>query len=154
MKMRLKYPACLLPNLWTLHNDWRNMGVSLNMPAAPVQLDANMGWVNAVQEMLLYVSPKLVKLLPALPAKWRRGKAENWRFCTGRVTMEWDLDSGRFAAELFAERETSIVLRLPEQFPSCTFSGEGQYRLENMDGKSRYKVNMSKGAALSVRNGV
>ncbi|MBW7459839.1 glycoside hydrolase family 95 protein, partial [Paenibacillus sepulcri] len=38
--------SSLLPNLFTLHNDWRGMGVSLQMPAAPVQLDANMGWVN------------------------------------------------------------------------------------------------------------
>ena len=28
------------------------MGICMDMPAAPIQLDANMGWVNAVQEML------------------------------------------------------------------------------------------------------
>lgn len=42
--------ASLLPNLFTLHDDWRGMGLSMNMATAPVQLDANLGWVNAIQE--------------------------------------------------------------------------------------------------------
>lgn len=106
--------ASLLPNLFTLHNDWRGMGVSMNMPAAPVQLDANLGLVNAVQEMLLQVSPGLVKLLPALPERWKRGKLADWRFHTGRVSMEWDREAGWLRAEFTADRDTQVVVRLPD----------------------------------------
>jgi alpha-L-fucosidase 2 len=49
--------SSLLPNFFTLHNDWRGMSVSMNMPTVPVHLDASLGWVNAVQEMLVQVSP-------------------------------------------------------------------------------------------------
>lgn len=106
--------ASLLPNLFTLHNDWRGMGVSMNMPTAPVQMDANMGVINAVQEMLLQASPGVLKLLPALPDRWRRGRLADWRFHTGRVTLEWDLDAGSFHAEITADRDTEILVLLPD----------------------------------------
>ncbi|MCR2807704.1 glycoside hydrolase family 95 protein [Paenibacillus sp. SCIV0701] len=106
--------SSLLPNLFTLHNDWRGMGVSMAMAAAPVQLDASMGWVNAVQEMLLQVSPGLVKLLPALPERWSRGSLSGWRFHTGELSMEWDREQGRFRAVLLAKRATELVVKVPE----------------------------------------
>ncbi len=106
--------ASLLPNLFTLHNDWRGMGVSMNMPTAPVQMDANMGVINAVQEMLLQASPGMLKLLPALPERWRRGRLRDWRFHTGRVTLEWDLDAESFHAEVTADRDTELVVLLPD----------------------------------------
>ncbi|MDR6884024.1 glycosyl hydrolase family 95 catalytic domain-containing protein [Bacillus sp. 3255] len=115
--------ACLLPNLFTLHNDWRGMGVSMDMTAAPVQLDANLGWVNAVQEMLLQVSPGFVKLLPALPGRFKRGRLSRWRFHTGQVAMEWDTESGMFRAELTAERETAVIVKLPAWVRSCVIAG-------------------------------
>lgn len=105
--------SSLLPNLFTLHNDWRGMGVSMNMPTAPVQLDANMGWVNAVQEMLLQVAPGMILLLPALPSRWPRGRLSDWRFHEGRLSMEWDRASLRFRAELQAERDAVLVVGMP-----------------------------------------
>lgn len=117
--------ASLLPNLFTLHNDWRGMGVSMNMPAAPVQLDANMGVVNAVQEMLLQASPGMVKLLPALPDRWRRGRLQDWRFHTGRVSMEWDLDTGKFHAEVTADRDTEVLALLPDWAASAGIELDG-----------------------------
>ncbi len=118
--------ASLLPNLFTLHNDWRGMGVSMNMPTAPVQMDANMGVINAVQEMLLQASPGMLKLLPALPDRWRRGKLADWRFHTGRVTLEWDLDAGKFHAEVTADRDTELLVLLPEWAISAGIQLEGQ----------------------------
>ena len=56
------------------------MDISLEMESgAPVQLDALMGYVNAVQEMILYSSEKLVKLLPALPDNMSKGKIDVYK---------------------------------------------------------------------------
>lgn len=122
--------SCLLGNFFTVHNDWRGMGVTLTDKKAPVQLDANLGWVSAVQELLLYVSPKLVKLLPALPAAWKSGSAKGLRFCAGTVSMQWDAQRGRFEAELHAEREAALRLKPPVSFGGC------RWRLTHADGTS------------------
>ncbi|WP_199613997.1 glycosyl hydrolase family 95 catalytic domain-containing protein [Paenibacillus alkalitolerans] len=142
--------SCLLPNLFTLHNDWRNMGVCMNMPAAPIQLDANMGWVNAVQEMLLYVSPKLIKLLPALPSKWRRGSFADWRFHTGSLSLQWDLDSSRLAADIYADRETELTVQLPEYVHRYSISGD--FEVKECTQQGAYRVKMNKGSILAVRS--
>jgi alpha-L-fucosidase 2 len=136
--------SSLLPNLFTLHNDWRGMGVSMNMPTAPVQLDANMGWVNAVQEQLLQVSWDLVKLLPALPSRWKKGRLAGWRFHTGKVSIEWDREAGSFRAELTADRDTDVTVQLPEWAGDCAVGGE-EVRPSEL-GDSYYTVRMKKGA--------
>ncbi|WP_235941211.1 glycosyl hydrolase family 95 catalytic domain-containing protein [Paenibacillus puerhi] len=141
--------SCLLPNFFTLHNDWRGMGISMKMPTAPVQLDANLGWVNAVQEMLLQVSPGLVKLLPARPERWRRGRFGDWRFHTGRVSVEWNLDDGSWRAEFIAESDTELTVRLPEEgrTPGITAIKEAK-ALPSELGASYYCVVMKSGSAL------
>lgn len=118
--------SCLLNNFFTVHNDWRQMGVCMNMPEAPVQLDAALGWTNAVQEMLLYASPGKVKLLPALPNRWRQGQFEGLRFCTGSVDCRWDWDAGCFEAVITAERDTQVTVSLPEQFRDLVWSGAAE----------------------------
>lgn len=139
--------ASLLPNFFTLHNDWRGMGVSMNMTAAPVQLDANMGWVNAVQEMLVQVSPGIVKLLPALPGRLKRGRLSGWRFHTGTISIEWDTESGSFRAELTAERETDTVVKLPDWVRSCSCSCaiNGEHVERSPLGEQYYSVRMKPG---------
>lgn len=135
--------SSLLPNLFTLHNDWRGMGLSMNMPTAPVQLDANLGWVNAVQEMLLQVSPGIVKLLPALPGRLKRGRLSHWRFHTGQISLTWDTESGLFRAELTADRETDTLVKLPDWVRSCTVTGENIQR--SPLGDLYYSVKMKRG---------
>ena len=90
------------------------MGICLTLDAAPVQLDANMGWVNAVQEMLLQVSPQRIKLLPALPARMLRGELHNWRIPGGALSLAWDRKSGTFQAEIAATRRISSKVQLPD----------------------------------------
>lgn len=46
--------AMLMGNLFTTHNDWRSMGIGMDLTWAPFQIDANMGWTAAVQEMLAF----------------------------------------------------------------------------------------------------
>lgn len=115
--------SCLLSNLFTLHNDWRGMGISMNKEQAPVQLDAILGVTNAVQEMLLFVSPRLVKLMPAVPRRWEKGKAEGFRFCTGSVSFVWDRGTRRFEARIQADRPTDIRLILPQEFAPYEIHG-------------------------------
>ncbi|WP_246188186.1 glycosyl hydrolase family 95 catalytic domain-containing protein [Paenibacillus tengchongensis] len=142
--------SCLLNNFLTLHNDWRNMGVCMNMEEAPIQLDANMGWVNAVQEMLLYVSPRMVKLLPALPDRWQSGKVQGLRFCTGTVSFSWNKAEGCFAAELAAERDTAVVLKLPPGYEHAELSGQEVQYTPSALGSGCFEVIMKSGGRLVV----
>jgi len=142
--------SCLLNNFLTLHNDWRDMGVCLNMEEAPIQLDANMGWVNAVQEMLLYVSPTMVKLLPALPDRWSSGKVTDLRFCTGKVSFEWNRADGTFRAKLTAERNTKITLKLPAIFEHYTLSGHNVSFMPSTLGEGFYDISMGESGQLVI----
>lgn len=136
--------SSLMPNLFTLHNDWRGMGVSMQMPTAPVQLDANMGWVNAVQEQLLQVSAELIKLLPALPGRWKRGKLADWRFHTGKVALDWNRETGSFKAVLTADRDTDTIVKLPDWAGACTITGG--YVQTSPLGPTYFMVRMKSGA--------
>lgn len=108
--------VCLLDNFFTLHNDYRGMGITVghmgNETFAPVQLDALMGSVNAVQEMLVFVSAKTIKLLPACPADFSRGSAR-LHFFDGTIHMQWDVEKQFCKAEFTAIRDTSFVVELP-----------------------------------------
>ncbi|MFD1953051.1 glycoside hydrolase N-terminal domain-containing protein [Paenibacillus thailandensis] len=142
--------SCLLNNFMTLHNDWRNMGICMNMAEAPIQLDANMGWVNAVQEMLLYVSPKMVKLLPALPDRWTSGKVSDLRFCAGKAAISWNKATGKFEAELAADRDASFVLKLPADLKHYRLSGQEASFKPSTLGSGCYEVVMNKKGRLFV----
>ena len=142
--------SCLLTNFMTLHNDWRNMGVCLDMPEAPIQLDANMGWVNAVQEMLLYVSPSMIKLLPALPDQWEKGSAVDLMICTGRVQLLWNKQAGKFSAKITADRDTNLVVILPDWFLSYSMEGDAaQVKASGLVTHS-YEVTMKPGQTLWI----
>ncbi|MBQ2664301.1 MAG: hypothetical protein IJG16_09155, partial [Clostridia bacterium] len=116
--------TCMQPNLLTLHNDWRRMDISLEMESdAPIQLDALMGYVNAVQEMILYSSEKLIKLLPALPDNMTRGKIKDWRFVGGSIGMEWDIENSKLTAQLTADRDITLDIKLPKEFNNLKITG-------------------------------
>lgn len=108
--------SSVINNFYTLHNDWRQMGIGLAMDWAPVQLDANMGWTAAVQEMLLYSEPGLLKILPALPSKWRRGRVQGLSACGGiEVDIGWDGEQGRLEVKLASSTaDQRVLVKLPE----------------------------------------
>lgn len=134
--------SCLLNNLYTVHNDWRNMGMTMEIDYAPVQMDANLGIVNAIQEMLIYVSPTMIKLLPALPDQWKTGKVNTFHFCTGTISFRWDLQMGTFSTEIKANRETNILLYLPSYFSG--YNWQGNYEELQADlGKKYYQIKMA-----------
>lgn len=82
--------TCLINNLFTLHNDWRQMGICFPHKIAPFQIDANMGWVQAVHEMLLFSGEGVIELLPALPRRWKNGEIKGLLAKGGyQVDIRW-----------------------------------------------------------------
>ena len=110
--------VCLLENFFTLCCDYREMGVNgMNIDpdteaGSPIQFDALISHANALQEMLLLVTKKKVRLLPACPDKLGIGSA-TLRFATGKVTMSWNLPQKECHGEIIAERDTDTRLLLP-----------------------------------------
>lgn len=106
--------SALMNNLFTVHNDWRSMGIGLDMNVAPFQIDANMGWTAAIQEMLLFSKPGFIKLLPALPRKWRNGRFTGFLTKSGtEISSTWDMDRGRIRIELQAKWDIKVRIKVP-----------------------------------------
>ena len=115
---------CTGPNLFTYHNDWRNMGVTLkymHAGKAPFQIDANMGFTAGVYEMLLFSSPSgKLEILPALPSDWKVGEISGLYTQIGaHVSIKWDDSSA--TAHIFAERECDFeISSIPYPQISCS----------------------------------
>ncbi len=103
--------ASTLPNFFTLHNDWRDMGLCVDLPHAPFQIDANMGWTAAVQEMLLVSRPDRLEILPALPARWPQGHVCGLR-ARGAITVDiaWQAGGNWIEVTLCADAARAITL--------------------------------------------
>lgn len=135
--------SCLLRNFFTLHNDWRGMGLTLGRGSqAPVQLDAAMGVVGAIQEMLLFVSKDCIKLLPALPDRLNAGEIKGIRFATGSLDMRWNKKLGEFEAVLRADRDTKIQIIMP------AFAAA-----DNCSVKSGDIIEIAAGESICIKNG-
>lgn len=113
--------SCLLNNFFTIHNDWRNMGITVDLPWAPFQIDANMGWTAAVQEMLLISRPGLIKLLPALPRRWVSGSFRGMQTrCQVTVDLAWD--QSEIQAVFTCPTAREIVVQMPKAVERVTVS--------------------------------
>ncbi|TXK83805.1 glycosyl hydrolase family 95 catalytic domain-containing protein [Paenibacillus sp. N3.4] len=108
--------SCVMNNLITLHNDWRSMGIGVDMDWAPVQIDANMGWTSAIQEMLLFSIPGELYILPALPTRWKKGTAGPLLARGGvECTLDWDESEERLDISLRSTKGSQLIdLILPE----------------------------------------
>lgn len=109
--------GCLGDNLFTTHNDYRHMGASMDLGGAfaPVQLDANMGAVNAIQEMLLRHSGGRLFVLPAVDfSRIEAGFVENMRFIGGEADISWE--GGKLEFTLRARRGLKLSVVLPEKY--------------------------------------
>lgn len=111
--------CCLGQNLFTYHNDWRGMGVTMTHiygQSAPFQMDANFGISAAITEMLCSSDPNILRILPALPSVWTSGDFHDVLTRTGtRVSANWDMDKNEVELSLSAERSTSFDLKFPGQ---------------------------------------
>lgn len=106
--------ACLYDNFFTVHNDWRDNHLTLQMQEPPVQLDALMGVVNALQQMLVDDDGKAVHLFGAVPKRLRRGRASGLACRFGTFSLSWDADAGDWCATLSATRNGAVVVDCPQ----------------------------------------
>ncbi len=110
--------SCTGTNLFTYINDWRDMGVSMQMIwgiKPPMQLDAALGYAGAVTEMLLFSTPELVRILPALPDKWKSGSFNHFRTRNGLdISVSWSRTDEIIEIDFTADRDSDFTLKLPE----------------------------------------
>ena len=95
--------SCVKNNLYTTHNDWRGMGIGVEMEWAPFQIDANMGLSATIHQMMMNSRSGHISILPALPSRWRKGSITGL-LARGRITVSiwWDLDgTGKIEGALF-----------------------------------------------------
>ena len=119
--------SCVTNSFFTLHNDWREMGLSLTIPDGSVrQLDANMGLVSALQEMLFFAGRNGIKLLPACPSRFVRGAVRDFCGCGLRVSFSWDQQERRVRGVLIARRDALLTLTPPPFAPWLSL-GEGPW---------------------------
>jgi alpha-L-fucosidase 2 len=100
-------------NLFTVHNDLRDMGVTMSVRKglkSAVQTEANNGITSAVYEMLAFSDTGVLRLFPALPSSWKRGSLRGLRLRGGgALDLRWDFEKGSWRAELTGpSREISL----------------------------------------------
>ncbi len=119
--------SCTLSNFFTLHNDWRHMGVSMcvNNMAAPVQLDALMGITHAIQEMLVQYRRGKLSILPASTDRLPNITARNLRFPGGQVSLTWR--DGRLSYKIRTERDMAVHIQTPFGVCVKTLKAEQTY---------------------------
>lgn len=142
------------PNLFTYHNDWRKMGLSMagfSESAPPFQIDANLGMTAAVLEMLVFSKPGLLKLHPALPGKWKAGRMTGIA-CRGGVTvgMEWNTAEKSFTATILSRSDQKVLLRLPPWAENITFEPASIASPSATYGPGYWDVTLRVGVALQL----
>jgi len=115
------------PNLFTYHNDWRDMGLSLWGKNPPFQIDANFGMTAAIIEMLIFSKPGIIKLLPAIPDKWSCGRVKGIA-CRGGIVadVEWDFQKRFIKARFRSKNDQTIQVKLPVKVKQLEISSLGQ----------------------------
>ena len=120
--------SVVMNSLMTTHNDWRNMGITLEWEGeAFVQLDADFGMVNALQEMVFCYQKDALSILPALPERLTHGSVRGLVFPAGTVNMAWT-EEGTVTVTVTACRDvdTSVLLGGTERCRVSLAAGESE----------------------------
>lgn len=140
---------CTGQNLFTYHNDWRNMGVTLKYMVAkqaPFQIDANMGFTSAVYEMLLYSNTEMIKILPALPKEFNKGSVKGL-ITRGGYSVDIDWLDCNVEACITARADSEITIGVADgEVISCG----GNYTSSSF-GKGYVKLKLSKNAPCRIK---
>ncbi len=108
--------SCVGTNLFTYHNDWRHMGLTLYWDFIDkiFQIDANFGLVAGVLEMLVFSRENEISILPALPKKWKKGCIRGVATRAGAVvSVDWDVEREHLTTELTACTDATISIQVP-----------------------------------------
>lgn len=120
---------CMNDNLFTFHNDNRNMGATLTYLYAkrrPFQIDANMGFTSAIYEMLVYTNNDEVKVFPALPTCIKQGSCKGLKVMGDhKIDLEWKDNSCKVI--IYPGKTKDIKLKV------CGYSNE--YQLIHIEDK-------------------
>ncbi len=114
--------SCTGINLFTYHNDWRHMGLTVfwNFKDRIFQIDANFGLTAAVLEMLVYSNREVIGILPALPAKWTKGSVAGVLTRSGaEVDVAWNMAESSVELAFRARRSGRFTLRFPAAVTEC-----------------------------------
>lgn len=118
--------STLRVNLLTDHNDLRDMGITMSIrkgAAGAMQIDAAIGATAAAIEMLgsllppppgMPNRPSQLRLLPALPSRWTRGRLKGLRLRGGhRLDLSWDTVANEWEAHLLVGGDAEVILTHP-----------------------------------------
>ncbi len=101
-------------------NDWRAQGLSCYWGQGvlpPFQMEAGVGFVSAVCEMLVGSHPGYLRLLPALPDAWPHGSVRGITTrCGVTVALSWAENGRALQATLHSHVAQQLTLRLPDHF--------------------------------------
>ena len=132
--------TCVGKNLFTYHNDYRGMGVTLDVilgKRAPYQIDASMGLTSAIIEMMMSSTSDALRIAPAIPKRWIRGKIATMSArCGCDCAVSWDYQSATLEAVLTARDSRDIMVVLPDGY---TYQGKQQFPLSMEKGK-QYQI--------------
>src|SRR4028118_2020301 len=121
--LELVLRGCTTPNLLSWGNDWRAQGLSCYWGQGalpPFQIEAGMGFVSAVCEMLVGSRPGFLRLLPALPRAWPHGSVRGITTrCGVTVDLSWSQDGHVLQATLHYRVAQNVTLHLPDHFNSA-----------------------------------
>ncbi|MDO5479211.1 MAG: glycoside hydrolase N-terminal domain-containing protein [Clostridia bacterium] len=99
----------VLDNFFTLHNDWRHMGTGINVDhMTPVQLDALMGTVALIQDMLFQYNDGVLKIFPALPERIKFAEINDFVFPEGKVSFS--LKDNKVSVKITAIKDTDMTV--------------------------------------------
>ncbi len=105
----LMVKGCLTDNFLTTYNDWRSMGTTKTGGNNPIQLDAQMGMVELVQEMAVRWTDGTLFLLPAVTERLPRMRVRNIRFPGGTVSFTAEHGVCK-EIELYGIREQTVTV--------------------------------------------
>lgn len=149
--------GCLTNSFLSLHNDWRNMGLTLDLDEfdesqdrAPVQLDASIGVIDAIQEMILQYAPGKLLLLPALPDMWECGRVSRFGFFGGYLDMEWNLPEHVFKCVITGQREQELRICLPEQFKNSKICVNVDQKNFEISEEQNLKLSLTCGGTIEI----